>query len=89
MVKQKKIFKTRIQFNQGRDKKTGKIIRIIIPAIATADSKAEAIRGLKKLRDKKAKRFKGITKKFGIKVSQISGGKREVTRFLGKSSKLV
>jgi len=59
-----------LQVNQGKDKKTGKTIRLSMPVATTAKSKAEAIRNMKPHLERMRKR-KGVTKSFGINPKEL------------------
>lgn len=59
-----------LQVNQGRDKKTGKVIRFSMPVATTAKSKAEAIRNMRPHLERMRK-MKGVTKSFGINPKEL------------------
>jgi len=70
-----------LQMNQGKDKKTGKTIRLSTAIVTTASSKAEAIRNMKPHLERMKKR-KGITKTFGINPTELKGMSKK--KFISK-----
>ena len=77
---------TILAVNLGRDKKTGKIIRLTRPIATTAKSKAEAVRNMQPSLNKMKKR-KGVTKVFAIKPIELRISKSEFIKRMNKRRK--
>lgn len=67
--------------NLGKDKKTGKTIRLSLPVATTAKSRAEAIRNIRPHLERMKKK-EGVTKSFGIKPKELK--KMTKKKFISK-----